>query len=93
MTEVDYDVMRSSINDSITQTVAEEETEDTIVFGWVLIFEGIHPDDKRSLTYITSDGNGEKDLPPWQARGYMQHYLDTRYSVDFEDEENDDEED
>jgi hypothetical protein len=91
MSEVDYDVIRKTINDAIVESVAEEETEDTIVFGWVLIFEGIHTDDKRSLTYITSDGAGEKGLPPWVAKGYMHHYMDTTYTVeeDFDDEDED----
>jgi hypothetical protein len=90
---VDYDAMRQKINDSILESVAEEEIEDTLVSGWVLIFEGVHSNDKRSLTYITSDGSGDKSLAPWAAKGYMHHYMDGIYTVDdaLLDEEDEDE--
>jgi hypothetical protein len=92
---VDYDAMRHKINDAILESVEEEETEDTLVFGWVLIFEGVHADNKRSLTFITSDGSGDKSLPPWASKGYMHHYMDGIYTVDDEllDEEEDEEDD
>ena len=76
MVQVDYAAMREKINGAIAESIEEEESEDTILFGWVLIYEGIHPDEKRSLTYITSDGQGERGLPPWTAKGYMKHVND-----------------
>lgn len=73
MTEVDYAEMRNKIHEALTETIQEEENEDTVLSGWSLIYEGVHADDRRSLTFLSSDATGDAPLTPWAARGFMEH--------------------
>jgi hypothetical protein len=89
---VDYGEMRRKIHDALVDIVDLGETESTILAGWNLIWEGVHEDNKRSLTYITSDATGENPLTPWAARGFMNHIGELFYigTNDDDDEYEDD---
>lgn len=79
---VDYPEMRRKIHEAVAQIIDEEETENTLLSGWNLIYEGVHEDNKRSLTFITSDATGDNALTPWAARGFMEHIKELFFTVE-----------
>jgi len=88
--EVDYAEMRRRIHEALIQIISEEETEDSVLSGWNLIFEGVHQDNRKSLTYITSDASGDNPLTPWTARGMMGH-IENLFFVSGDDDIDEDE--
>ena len=91
MDEIDYAEMREKIHSAITEAIADEETESTILTGWNLIYEGAHEDGKRSLTFITSNATGDGPLTPWAARGFMDHVKELFFTFTAEDDEEEEE--
>lgn len=88
---VDYGEMRRKIHEALTEIIGDEETETTILSGWNLIFEGVHEDNRKSLTHITSDATGEASLTPWTARGFMHHVEELFFDTVINDEDDDEE--
>jgi hypothetical protein len=84
---VDYPEMRRIIHAAIAEAIDSEENESTLLSGWNLIWEGVHEDNRRSLTYLTSDATGENPLTPWGARGMMRHIEELFFTTGIEDDE------
>lgn len=95
MEAVDYDTIRRRLHEAIEDILEDEDDKETILAGWILIFEGVHPDDERSLTVITSNASGEEHLSPWQGEGYLHHVANNYEYYEYSGEglENDEEED
>ena len=91
--ETDYESKRNTMHEALTTAVQEGESEDTVLTGWILIYEGVHHNGKRSLTFVSADATGEAEATPWQAIGYIHHIIDSGVAVFPEDLEEDDEED
>lgn len=75
------------IHDAISEVIQEDELEDTVLVGWVLVYEGAHKEGKRSLTLLSSDALGEEGLSPWQVLGYIHHVIDSGMAFSEEDTE------
>ena len=90
--KVDYPEIRRRVHEALQEIIGEEENESTIVSGWVLIWEGVHEDNKKSLTYVTSEATGEDSLTPWVSRGYMSHIESLLFITDVADEDDEEEE-
>lgn len=95
MEAVDYDTIRRRLHEAIEDILEDEDDKETILAGWILIFEGVHPDDERSLTVITSNASGEEHLSPWQGEGYLHHVANNYEYYEYSGEglESDEEED
>lgn len=87
--KVDYSEIRRRLHDNLLEIIGEEENEDTIVSGWTLIWEGIHQNNKKSLSFITSDATGEDSLTPWAARGHLSHIESLLFIIDEMEEDDD----
>lgn len=74
MEAVDFDTIRRRLHEAISDILEEEDVDnETVLAGWILIFEGVHPNDERSLTVITANATGDEHLSPWQGEGYLHH--------------------
>lgn len=71
--------MRKRVHESVSEIVEEEETEDSVITGWVLVFEAAHPDGRRSITYLTADATGENPAVDWHAEGWLHHILHNQF--------------
>lgn len=82
-------LIREKLNKEIREIVEKYEEESTVVTGWVCLWEGVHEDNRRSLTYISADSFGD-ELPPWSSRGFLHHAIDN-VTVNLIQEANEDE--
>jgi hypothetical protein len=93
MEAVDFDTLRKRLHEALSDILDEEDSASTVIAGWVLVFEGVHPDDERTLTVLTADATGEQRLSPWQGEGYLRHvaahYDDYDYYGGLDEEEDD----
>jgi hypothetical protein len=93
---IDLDTIRKRLHEALEDILEEEDTSETVLAGWVMIFEGVHPNDERSLTVVTANATGEEHLSPWQGEGYLHHVANNYYEyydyndVDEAEEETDD---
>lgn len=76
MEALDLDTIRKKVHEALSEIIDEEDPEYTVLAGWVLIFEGVHMDDERSLTVVSSNATGEEHSPPWTSTGYLHHVID-----------------
>ncbi len=89
------DNFRKEFHEFMREKIAEDEENDTVLVGWVLIYEGAHADGKRSLNILSSEVNGEQDITPWASQGYLKYAMDTDmllFESDFNDDEGGDDE-
>ena len=98
MEQTDFDTLRSKLHETIIDVVGEEEAAPLLVSGWILIYEGIEEDEERSLTVLSSDATGDRDLSPWVGEGLLRHvaanygmydgsWVDTDDSEEYDDDE------
>lgn len=94
MEQVDFDTLRSRLHETISDIVGEEESDPLLISGWILIYEGVQIDDERSLTVLSSDATGDRDLAPWTGEGLLRHVASNYEMYDSSwidaDEEDDD---
>lgn len=99
MEAVDYDVVRKRIHDAIADILGEEDTVDSVLAGWVLVFESAHLDGERSFTLVSADATGERQISPWVGEGFLYHaahnyeYYEGCVGMDDDEEETDEEDD
>lgn len=99
MEAVDYDVVRKRIHDAIADIIREEDLNEGVLAGWVLVFESAHLDGDRSLTVITADATGDRRISPWIGEGFLHHvahnydFYEGCVGMDDEDEEEETDED
>ncbi len=73
MEALDLTVIRKRLHEALEEILEYEDQDSTVLAGWIMIFEGVHPDDERSLTVVTANATGEELLSPWQGEGYLHH--------------------
>jgi hypothetical protein len=66
---MDLKQQRQQIHESISDTV--NEVDQSVVTGWVLVFEGMDENGDRSIQTLSSDATGYHELPEWTARGWI----------------------